>query len=87
MVDLVFDTIREPKRIVDVPVAVGKLLAAPRERFFKSVGSHQLTASMPCMPSRMDRAALPCGIVKSQACDHPSALLHASDVDWSGSGR
>ena len=41
MVDLVFDTIREPKRVVDVPVAVGKLLAAPRERFFKSVGFHR----------------------------------------------
>lgn len=38
MVDLVYDTIREPKRIVDIPVGIGKLLAAPRERFFKSVG-------------------------------------------------
>lgn len=40
MVDLVYDTIREPKRVVSIPVAVAKLLAAPRERFFKSVGPH-----------------------------------------------
>ena len=37
MIELVFETIREPMRIVNVPVAIGKLLAAPRERFFKSV--------------------------------------------------
>ncbi len=39
MIQLVFETIREPMRIVNVPVAIGKLLAAPRERFFKSVRS------------------------------------------------
>ena len=38
MVELVYDTIREPMRIVDIPVPVAKLLAAPRERFFKRVG-------------------------------------------------
>lgn len=38
MVQLVYDTIREPMRIVDIPVPVAKLLAAPRERFFKRVG-------------------------------------------------
>ena len=38
MVELVYDTIREPKRIVDVPVPIAKLLAAPRERLYKSVG-------------------------------------------------
>ncbi|CAK0735404.1 hypothetical protein CVIRNUC_000575 [Coccomyxa viridis] len=37
MIQLVFETIREPMRIVNVPVAIGKLLAAPRERFFKSI--------------------------------------------------
>ena len=48
MVELVYETIREPKRIVDVPVALGKLLAAPRERFFKSVGPRLPTASRAC---------------------------------------
>lgn len=45
MVELVYDTIREPKRIVDVPVPIAKLLAAPRERLFKSVGCQACTLS------------------------------------------
>ena len=37
VVELVYDTIREPTRIVSVPMALAKLLAMPRERLFRTV--------------------------------------------------
>ena len=37
MVELVYDTIREPTRIVSVPMAIARLLAMPREQLFRRV--------------------------------------------------
>ena len=80
MVDLVFDTIREPKRIVDVPVAVGKLLAAPRERFFKSVGI-QTTHRRHAMHALMYEQ---CHLAWAFSCDDLIALLAAPNAHSNG---
>ena len=39
VVELVYDTIREPMRTVSVPLALARLLAMPRERLFRTVRS------------------------------------------------
>ena len=77
MIKLVFDTIREPMRIVNVPVAIGKLLAAPRERFFKSVRSLSIhpehsTVSLQCCADEPKAGSL---IPMLCICQSTSSLL------------
>ena len=50
VVELVYDTIREPTRIVSVPMALARLLAMPRERLFRTVRAPACLAARAVSP-------------------------------------
>ncbi len=49
IVELVFNTIREPISIVPLPLALARLLAIPREKLFKSVRTTHTLIHAKCM--------------------------------------
>lgn len=45
VVELVYATIREPLSTVNLPLAVARLLAVPREKLFKMVGAPNISGA------------------------------------------